>query len=232
MSTKTREVDESPNGEQAPKAEKKLYERLDKSLKELERRANGDQAGELAERCRKLANMVAAAAAHQVVDIRTRQRNNEPVDPRELTSPSLALEKVTKAVEAYTKHRQASVDMQSRLVAGEVEAVKTRLRDPGDKDGDLKKRVYKHEIGKPSKAPVLQLLKGNKLKRVSEMTEEEKANQYADQDPDSDQLPGEVAEYSSVQEDLHSGLDQDDQGRSEGLEVQGDRGADQVPHEE
>lgn len=209
----SKETFETLEEENLTPKEKKTFERLDKAISELTRRSNARAADELAERCRKLANMLAGAAAHIVVDIRRRQQGNQGVDPRELSSPSLALEKVTKAVEAYAKFQQARVDMQSRVVAGEVEAVRAKMKS-GDDGKDLKNKIYRHNIGKASKTPVLTLLKTNKRKPAAEMTEEEKKLQYADEDTEFDGLPREMAEYSEVQTHLRPEFEEEDEGRS------------------
>lgn len=224
-------TDDFDDLEKPDKVSKKAYDKLDKAYDELNKRSQLPAANDLAERMRKLANMIAVGAAHVMQDIRNRQIENKPVDPRELAGPSLALEKVTKASEGYTKFQAARVEMQSHVVRGAAEVVKARQKNGPDLE-ETRKKIYKHELGKPTKSPSLHILKFNRRKPLHEMTEEEKKAQYADPDSGSDELSGELADDPEVQTRIRPELAEEDEGGEQGLGLQGQDRTDQVPDEE
>jgi hypothetical protein len=223
--------DEFEDLEKPDKASKKAYDKLDKAYDELNKRSQLPAANDLAEKMRKLANMIAVSAAHVMLDVRNRQLKNERIDPRELAGPSLALEKVTKASEGYTKFQAARVEMQSHVVRGAAEVVKARQKNGPDLE-ETRKKIYKHELGKPSKSPVLSILKFNRRKPLAELTEEEKAALYVDPDAGADELSGGLADDPEVQETVHPEFEEADEGGEGGVRLQGGNREHQMPDEE
>lgn len=208
----------------ASKTTQKDLDRLDRAVEELKKRANAPSSRELADRTRKLAEHLASAATKQIVEVRKMQRDNQPIDGRDLSTVSLALEKVTKAVDALSKRDLNLVDAQAKVAQMEAERMKVLQRQGDDKE-DLRNTVYRHEIGKKTKSPVIATLLQNTRKPVDEMTEEERAAQFAEleeeelrydanEDPGADEVPTGVAEDSEVPEDLRPEQQEEDEGRS------------------
>ncbi len=137
--------------------------RLDSALKDLRRVIDSDDEAELVEIARELSVNLAKAASSKMKTIRERQAKGEDVDGRAFSPVSIALEKVTRAIDSMGKRKKDKVEEQIALVQAETERVK--IERGGSDMSDLARLIFPFQgNNRISASPVLKALNETNVK--------------------------------------------------------------------